>query len=100
MAPEIAAYGFDVWHVGFCIDMIAASKTIPNRKTVLLGNIIPIDELVKPKPETVKEICNKMMDRFEEDPRFVLSTGGFISYGTPIENVKAMMYAADARSRK
>lgn len=60
-------------------------------KICLMGNIPPLDVLVKGKPEDVIECARNILKEFLEKRGIILSAGGGVSPGTPEENIKSLI---------
>ena len=60
---------------------------------VLMGNLPPLDLLVRGTPAQVREATRRLADRAAEIGPLVVSAGGGVSPGTPIENLRAMAEA-------
>jgi uroporphyrinogen-III decarboxylase len=95
LAGAFADCGFELWNLGDCVDMIKACSDARNEVTVV-GNLSPVECLKNGTEKSVREAANALIDRFAGNSRFVLSAGGYISYGTPLENVRAMLQSAQA----
>ena len=89
LAPIIAECGFDVWHIGNIIDMGKALSDTGG-KLKLIGNLDPAI-LRTALPEEAAAAEKAQYDKFGEDPNFISGIGGFINYGTPVENVLAFI---------
>ena len=96
LSELIAESGFRLWHTGKCFDITEARRRTQG-KVSLCGNLPPLEELLKGTPEEVEAAVNRQLDIFDKDPKYILSTGGFISYGTPLENIQTLIQTALAR---
>ncbi len=96
LAGLIADCGFKLWHVGTCFDIVQARKD-SRGEVSLVGNLSPLTDLRQGTAESVWEAANRQMDLFEGDSKFILGTGGYINYGTPPENLIAVIKAAEER---
>ena len=92
---DICSYGFDLWHVGYVMDIVQIANDTPESNTVLVGNLVPLDDLANSETETAVARAKALIERFGNSPRFAISTGGFLATGTPVETVRAIMHAAD-----
>lgn len=92
---DICAYGFDLWHVGYVMDIVKVAEDTPNSNTVLVGNLVPLDDLANKPPQEALALAKDLIARFESSPRFAIAAGGFLATGTPVETVRAIMHAAD-----
>jgi len=64
----------------------------------IMGNVHPLRILLEGKPDDVVKACRENIDRFAGDGGYILCSGGGLSPGTPIENVKAMVDTARKNS--
>lgn len=62
-------------------------------KICLMGNVPPLDVLVKGKEEDVKQSVKNILRNFGQKKGLILSAGGGVSPGTPGENIKALIEA-------
>jgi uroporphyrinogen decarboxylase len=62
-------------------------------KICLMGNVPPLDILVKGKEEDVKRSVESILKDFEQKKGIILSAGGGVSPGTPGENIRALIEA-------
>ena len=89
----IAAAGFKLWHVGSCFDICEARRRTGGTVS-LVGNLVPVKEVAEYSEEEIYAAALKQLEKFGGDPKYILGLGGFNSYGPPLENLKAMIRAA------
>lgn len=63
-------------------------------KICLMGNVPPLDVLVKGTEEDVKQSVESVLRRFGHKKGLILSAGGGVSPGTPGENIRSLINAA------
>lgn len=94
LVDAVSESGFDLWHVGADVDMSKAYRETECR-IALIGGLHPVRVLAQMKPEEVYREAKEQLRRFAGAPGLILSAGGFINYGTPPENVRAVIRAAE-----
>ena len=57
---------------------------------MLMGNLAPLQLLVRGTPDQVRQATRRQLDRLAEVGPLLISAGGGVSPGTPIENLQAM----------
>jgi len=77
----------DIFHFG--TDIVETKKCLGEKMT-LMGNVHPVSVLWNGTPEDVKKESLYCLEKGTPGGRFLLSSGGGLSPGTPMENVKAM----------
>jgi len=82
----------DVFHFG---SELQATKKVLGKKMTLMGNLSPVDLLLEGTSEQVEHEALVCLEKGTPGGRFLLSSGGGLSPGTPVENVKAMESALD-----
>lgn len=85
--PELGINIFNFTHLQNIKDVYEKTQ----RKICLMGNIPPLDVLVKGKPEDVKRYAENILKESPEKRGLILSAGGGVSPGTPEENLKALI---------
>ena len=95
----IADAGFKLWHVGSCFDICEARKRTGGAVS-LVGNLVPVKQVAELSEQEVYAAAIDEIKKFDGDPKYILGLGGFISYGTPLENLKAIIRAAQAYPRE
>ncbi len=96
LAAAIADAGFKLWHCGTSFD-IAQARIDSRGEVSLVGNLSPISDIKNGSTEEVKARAAAQLDIFASDPKFILGAGGYINYGTPLENLLAVIEAAENR---
>lgn len=85
--------GADAIEVSEHMDLKMVRSKAAERVTVV-GNIDPVNVLLKGTPEQVDAQCRAALETFRGSSRFILSTGCAISPLTPSDNICAMVQAA------
>ena len=86
--------GADAIEIDEFMDVGIARQHCGDDVTVI-GNIDPVDPLLRGTPEEVKTKCIKCLEEFEDSNRFILSSGCAISPENPPETLAAMGEAVD-----
>ncbi len=94
LAGSIADAGFQLWHAGSCIDVHKAMADAGNRVSIV-GALHPIHVLRDGTPDSVYRTTCDFIRACKGNPKHIVSVGGYVTWDTPIENVKAMIQAAD-----
>jgi len=97
MLEGLASIGMDVFNFSHEIDLERARTALGDR-VVLMGNLSPLDLLVRGTPEQVREETETLMAKAARLGPLLVSPGGGVSPGTPIENLKAMLEVVQASS--
>jgi len=85
---RIADLGADIFHFG--VDIKKAKETI-GEIVCLMGNLDPVNLLLKGKPEQILRECKRCINIASPGGGYLLSTAGGLAPGTPRKNVKAMV---------
>ena len=93
---EIPKLGADIWHFGEVNP--EKIKTTVGEKMTIMGNVHPLRILLEGKPDDVIKACRENIDRFAGGGGYILCSGGGLSPGTPLENVRAMVDTARKNS--
>jgi len=93
---RIPSLNAQIWHFGDVV-LEKAKQTIGDKIT-LMGNIHPLNVLLKGTPEEVYRASKNCIEKMSYNGGFILCTGGGIAPGTTLENVSSMINAA--RNRK
>lgn len=93
LAPVLKDADLKLWHTGSCFDSKKAMGAM-NHSLCLVGNLSPVALARMTEQEAYDAAAAELLE-FHAEPRHLLGTGGFISYGTPVENVRAMLAAAE-----
>ncbi|MEM1575572.1 MAG: uroporphyrinogen decarboxylase family protein [Nitrososphaerota archaeon] len=91
LVPKIEA---DCWHLGENIDLLNAKRIIGD-KICLIGNIDPINIMLRGDPEKVDEACKDAIKKAAHNGGYILAPGGGFVANTPPENIDAMIKAAE-----
>ena len=70
-------------------------KQIMGGKVVLLGNVNPL-LIAHGTPEQVREATRQVIERLAPCGGLIIQDGNNIAPGSPVENINAMMQAAEA----
>ncbi len=92
--PELAALDLDLFNFSHETSLERARELL-GPKVVLMGNLPPLDLLVRGRPEEVKAETVKILEKLAGLGPLLLSAGGGVSPGTPIENLQAICEALE-----
>jgi uroporphyrinogen decarboxylase len=92
--PGLARVGFDVFNFSHEVDMEEA-RDLVGPDMVFMGNLPPLDLLVRGTPKEVGEATRALVKRMDQVGPLLLSPGGGVSPGTPVENLQAMLNALE-----
>jgi uroporphyrinogen decarboxylase len=95
LANAFADVGVDIWHIGPDTDLASVKHRIGSQ-VVLMGNVDPVHVLQEGDVHTVKMASQACVDVGARGGRFLLAPGGGLNYGTPPENIQAMIDVAKA----
>lgn len=87
--PGLATTGMEVFNFSHETDLSQARELV-GPDVVLMGNLPPLDLLVRGTPEEVRDATRRQLERLTEVGPMLVSPGGGVSPGTPIENLQAM----------
>ena len=90
--PSLVDVGIDVFNFSHKID-VRRSRILLGDDMVLMGNLPPLDLLVNGTPDRVYEATKELVRAAAEAGPIVVSPGGGVSPGTPIENLQAVVEA-------
>jgi len=90
--PGLATIGMDVFNFSHHTDL-AKARQLLGPDIVLMGNLPPLDLLVRGTPDQVRDATRQQLARLAEVGPMLVSPGGGVSPGTPIENLRAMCEA-------
>jgi len=85
----LAGTGMDVFNFTHRTSVERARELV-GPDIVLMGNVPPLDILVRETPETVRKETEILMHKAAACGPVLVSCGGGVSPGTPIENLQAM----------
>lgn len=94
----LADCGFEVFNFSPATDMAKAKQGI-GQKVCLMGNLNPVNVLLKGTPERVEAECKRCIQIGAPGGGYILSLGGGPSMETPEENIKSMVRAAKKYGR-
>jgi uroporphyrinogen decarboxylase len=94
--PPLATIGMDVFNFSHATDLGRARELL-GPDIVLMGNLPPLDLLVRGTPDQVREATRQQLDRLPDVGPMLVSPGGGVSPGTPLENLQAMCGEVTAR---
>lgn len=72
------------------VDLPDAAGKVP-RDIVLVGNLDTVSVLLEGTPELVRERTRELLESMRPFPNYVVSSGCDLSYGTPPDNIVAMI---------
>ena len=87
--PGLATIGMDVFNFSHQTDLVRA-RALVGPDVVLMGNLPPLDVLARGTPDQVRAATRRQLDRMAEAGPMLVSPGGGVSPGTPIENLQAL----------
>jgi uroporphyrinogen decarboxylase len=87
--PGLATIGMDVFNFSHETDL-ARARELLGPDIVLMGNLPPLNLLVRGTPEQVRQATQRQLDRLADVAPLIISPGGGVSPGTPIANLQAM----------
>lgn len=87
----IRKFGATITHFGDPIEQLAPTV---DPGIVFMGNLHPIKNMLNKTPDEIYQTATELL-RAAPERRFWLSTGGGMAPGTPIENVRAAIRAAE-----
>ena len=88
--PGLSTVGVDVFNLSHEVD-ISRARSLLGSQIVLMGNIPPVDVLVRGSTDQVRKETEKMLEKACEFGPLLISAGGGVSPGTPMENLKALV---------
>ncbi len=89
---DFAATGADMYEVDSKIDLRTARRTIGDR-VCLIGNLDPAGALLHGSEAEAREDAERCLAEAGSGGGFILGTGCFVAWGTPLENLKTMVRA-------
>jgi uroporphyrinogen decarboxylase len=87
--PGMVTTGMEVFNFSHEADF-AQARELVGPDVVLMGNLAPLDLLVRGTSEEVRDATRQQLERLAEVGPMLVSPGGGVSPGTPIENLQAM----------
>ena len=85
----LSAINMDLFNFSHEID-IKTARTLLGPDIVLMGNIPPVDVLVRGTKEQVRDATVELMKKIRRYGPIIISCGGGVSPGTPIKNLQTM----------
>ena len=95
MLPGLATIGMDVFNFSHEISIEDVRSQL-GPDIVLLGNISPLDILVRGSVKDVRQATRDVLKKVIDCGPIIISPGGGVSPGTPIENLQAMAAVVEA----
>ena len=99
LLPKMGQLHCEVWNWSHEME-VAAVRAAVGPRMALLGNVAPLDTLVRGTPEQVFAEARACVDKVAAAGGFILSAGGGLSPGTPAENIDALVRAAGQPPRR
>jgi uroporphyrinogen-III decarboxylase len=93
LLESLAEANFDVFNFSHEVD-IAEAKAKMGHRVALMGNVPPLDVGVRGTPTDVTRWARECLDKGAPGGGMILSFGGGVSQGTPVENIDALLEAA------
>jgi uroporphyrinogen decarboxylase len=93
LLESLAEANFDVFNFSHEVD-IAEAKAKMGHRVALMGNVPPLDVGVRGTPTDVTQWARECLDKGAPGGGMILSFGGGVSPGTPVENIDALLEAA------
>jgi uroporphyrinogen decarboxylase len=88
--------GMDVFNLTHEVELEEA-RSLLGPDVVIMGNLPPLDLLVRGKPKEVKYATEDFLVKAEKFGPVLVSPGGGVSPGTPVDNLKAMLEVVEGR---
>lgn len=86
----LSGVGIEVFNFTHLVDPERARQLL-GPEIVLMGNLPPLDLLVRGTPDEVRRATEELMGKIGRCGPLLVSPGGGVSPGTPIENLKALV---------
>jgi uroporphyrinogen-III decarboxylase len=93
LLESLAEANFDVFNFSHEVD-IGEAKAKMGHRVALMGNVPPLDVGVRGTPADVTRWARECLDKGAPGGGMILSFGGGVSPGTPVENIDALLEAA------
>ena len=90
MVKGLATIGMDVFNFSHLVD-VARARADLGPDVVLMGNIPPLDVLVRGTVDDVRQATRQLLQKAEKCGPLLISPGGGVSPETPIANLQAML---------
>ena len=89
MLAGLSTIGMDVFNFTHEIDIVRVRELVGD-DVVLMGNIAPLDVLVRGTVADVRSATEELLSKADAAGSVIVSPGGGVSPGTPLENLVAM----------
>jgi uroporphyrinogen decarboxylase len=86
----LSTIGMDVFNFSHEIDVVK-TRSLVGPDVVLMGNIPPLDVLVRGTEEESRQATRQLLAKMKEAGPILVSPGGGVSPGTRIENLQAVL---------
>jgi uroporphyrinogen decarboxylase len=96
--PALRNIGMDVFNLSHECDLGAAREAL-GPEVALMGNLPPLDLLVRETPGACRQATEALLARLPAVGPVLVSPGGGVSPGTPVENLQAVIAAVRASGR-
>ena len=93
LVESLTEANFDVFNFSHKMDL-AEVKAKMGHRVALMGNVPPLDIGVRGTPEGVTQWAQTCLEKGAAGGGMILSFGGGVSPGTPVENIDALLAAA------
>ena len=90
--PKMVECGYDAFSIDSKVNMMYAASVIKDK--VLMGNIDPVNILLKGKPADVHRAAEECIESSLESKYFILSSGCEVPKNTPKRNIEEMVKVA------
>lgn len=95
----IAEAGVQCFHFGYQVDPVYIKKTIGDR-VCLMGSIPPLQVLREGTPDDVDAAVKTIIQLIGRDGGLIVAAGGYLSEGTPLANLEAMIRACEKYGKR
>ena len=96
--PQLADLDFEVFNFSHEMD-IAEVRAKVGQDLCLMGNLAPLDVLARGTPDQVREETSEIISKVQGDRKLLLSAGGGVAPGTPVENIAALSRTVEEYNR-
>ena len=90
MLADFAKVGAAAFSLDHAVDMRAAKEALGGRSAIV-GNIDPVSVIMSGTAEDVRRESQRCFDEAGAGGGFIIGPGCAVPYGTPIENIRAMV---------
>lgn len=87
---QLRGIGMNVFNFTHQTDIVAARGAL-GPDIVLMGNLPPLDLLVRGTPVAVRKATEQLLARLDQAGPVLVSPGGGVSPGTPLANLRALL---------